>query len=179
MPRQETKTYTVYKYSELSKEAQEQAINKFNQDHNWENRDEDFQLFLSILGYGACFEFKGLDFDKFFTACEVWGEYSDLHAYFLVQNAKLIRQIKRFKDIFHIYQEHKGHYYHSRNVNIGYEIEFIKVLEEFNRTISDIYYKDLQEAEIMEYKICNGLIDEIILSTATPEFVTFYNNLPI
>lgn len=175
--RQETKTINIYKFEELSENAKQKAIENFNALNNWENYDQSFTEFLKASGYenvktyysgfysqgdGACFVFKSLDFDKFFTACEGWGEYSELHNNFLTSYPKLIRQIKRIKDILFYRQSHRGQYYHSKSVMLEYELDvdlnrkhstkhsdkyaeaFEKVLRVLNQELANLYYKDLQ-----------------------------------
>ena len=124
--RKETKTFTVYKFEDLSEEGKEKALQQergatnesMNLDFTIEESIEDLKelgieepkIFYSGFnsqGDGACFEFCNIDFEKFLTKNKIKSKFKLLIKY---QGAITFRG------------EQSGRYYHENSVDNFQEI---------------------------------------------------------
>ncbi len=117
----ETRTYTVYKFSELSEEAQQNALeNLYDINVDFDDWSEyvieqwkeevtakgysDIKVYysgFSSQGDGACFESK-IDLEKWMISHKVKTKFRN------VWNSAIVQDMD-----YDLYTKHQGHYYHS------------------------------------------------------------------
>jgi hypothetical protein len=177
------KNIKLYKFDELSKEAQEKTI-EFNRYLHvddcdwWQFREENFKDEMFDLGFevskiyfsgfgsqgdGACFE-GSLD-------VTTW-----LHKNKLDKRYKKLYQICQ-QDFIRVFIKHSGHYYHENSMNFSYSFDFFefkssKVLEKQANEVLDLIEKQAREKASLLYQELGEEYDYLTSDEQLIEFLS-------
>lgn len=130
----------VYEFDELNDKAKEKAREWYregNLDYPWYDCTQcDFHEFLALIGFhgvesqfsgfwsqgdGASFDFKGLEFDKLFSAdCSGFEPYSAVVTEWRELNKNLIRKARRVQSVLIAHSAKNSYGYHYSHARTRY-----------------------------------------------------------
>ncbi len=171
MIRTETKTFKIYNFEDLNKEAQEKAIEK-QREFEYENNDQSWIIhnfeenYLKDLGFsnpktyysgfnsqgdGACFIFDNLDLKTFLEKNKIKSKFPLLYKY---------------NDEIYLRAQHEcNHYYHEKTISVYSELDNLDVSCSRQNQVINAIEKQLEafESWFEEWRIeeCKKIYKEL------------------